>query len=366
MKTIIAHSIEMAEGDILRHIDKATLDMIKSTDPHPQFNAYVIGQEGDSDGDLIIQGQRVRGVKKRWMDSAIKSLYEKLKVGTKVFHLHAQTNEHTGRRSIGHMVGKALETIGDKLSAIVINYIEPAARSMGLDIASVETDLRIDTDGDNVIVSDIDEVTGIALANSKFNKPGFPGATLLATVQELAGGNVNLEEVIAWVKENRINPSQVFSNTKLKEDPVVETIIEKETKAEYKKRMDAQDALETAKADWTKKETTLTEQAKTYKAKAMSIDVSTKAKSLMDARKLNEQETKFLLDHIKDFAVEDPDKIESELNKTLDAGLKKLNFVVSDVLGIKKEEQPGGGLPPGVVPDPGDIKASKEYKDLSV
>ena len=177
---------------------------------------------------------------------------------------------------------------------------------------------------------------------------------------------MTLEEVITWTKENKINPSQVFSNSRLKEDPVVETIIEKETKSEYKKRMDAQDALETAKTEWTKKETQLTEAAKTYKVKAMSIDVAAKAKSLMDARKLNEQETKFLLDHIKDFTVEDPEKIEPELNKRLDEGLKKFNFVVSDILGIKKDETPPGGLPPATPPDPGDIKNSKEYKELTV
>ena len=366
MKTILAHSIEMAEADILKHVDPVVLEQIKSVDDHPQFSAYVIGQEGESGGDLTIQGQRVRGVKKKWLDTAIRSLYDKLKVGTKVFHLHAQTNEHEGRRSIGQMVGKALETIQDKLSAIVINYIDPAARAMGLDIASMEADLRIDTDGDSVIVSGIDDVTGIALASSKFNRPGFPGATLLATVQELAsGGQVTLEEVIAWIKDNKVNPSQVFSNTKLKEDPVIETIIERETKAEYKKRMDAQDALEAAKGEWAKKEAQLTGEVKTFKTKAMSGEISQKAKALMETRKLSEQEAAYVNDYISDFTVDDPEKIEVELNKKLDEGLKKFNHLATNIFKTKKEDAPPG-IPPATPADQEDIKNSQAYKDLSV
>jgi len=370
MKTILAHSIEMAQSDILQHIDKATLDQIKNTDPHPQFSAYIIGQEGESGGDLTIQGQRVRGVKKRWLDTAIKSLYDKLKVGTKVFHLHAQTNEHEGRRSIGQMVGKAMEKIGDKLSAIVINYIEPAARSMGLDIASMEADLRIDTDGDSVIVSGIDDVTGIALASSKFNRPGFPGATLLATVQELAGGGqvaLTKEEVIAWIKENKVNPSEVFSNNKLKEDPVVQTIVESDSAKDYALRKKAENALVDARAEWEKKETQLTGEVKTYKTKALSSDISQKAKDLMTQRKLGEQEIGFISDYIKDFTVDDPDKIEVELNKKLDDGLKTFNHLATNIFKVKKADQgDNGGMPPGNTPDPENIKESQAYKDLSV
>jgi hypothetical protein len=374
VKTIIAHSLEMAESDVLKYVDRDALNQIKNLDDHPQFSAYAIGHEGESGGDLTIQGQRVRGVKKKWLNDAIQSLYEKIKAGTKVFHLHAQTNEHEGRRSIGQVVGKALEKINDKLTAIVITYIEPAARAMGLDVASMEADLRIDTDGDSVVVSGIDEVTGIALASSKFNRPGFPGATLLATVQELAtgGNNVSLtvEEVSAWLRENKIAPSQVFSNTKLKEDPVIETIIEKETAQEFKKRRIAEEALEDGKAAWEKEKKTLADEAKTYKVKAMSGEISQKAKDLMTQRKLDEDQIAYLSDFIQDFTIDDPTQIESALNKKLDDGLKKYVFHAEKVFKVKKEaKQDGGGSDNGTPPEPGrddDIKQSAAYKELSV
>jgi hypothetical protein len=189
---------------------------------------------------------------------------------------------------------------------------------------------------------------------------------LLATVQELAsGGQVTLEEVIAWIKDNKVNPSQVFSNGKLKEDPVVEMIIEKETKSEYKKRMDAQDALETAKSEWTKKEAQLSGEVKTYKTKAMSGDISQKAKALMESRKLSEQEAAYISDYIKDFTVDEPDKIEQELNKKLDEGLKTFNHLATNIFKVKKEDAAGAGIAAGKPGNVEDAKNTQAYKDLS-
>ena len=367
MKTILAHSIEMAQSDILQHIDKATLDQIKNTDPHPQFSAYIIGQEGESGGDLTIQGQRVRGVKKRWLDTAIKSLYDKLKIGTKVFHLHAQTNEHEGRRSIGQMVGKAMETIGNKLSAIVISYIEPAARSMGLDIASMEADLQIGTDGESVIVAGINDVTGIALASSKFNRPGFPGATLLATVQELAGGNVlTIEEIKEFLATNKVRPSELFNSEVLKNDPVVIHEVREATAGEYAHRKRTDEAFDKARAEWDKEKKQLTDDTKTLRSQALTGTVKEKAKVLMEARKLTSKEIKYLNQfHLDSVTVDDPAKIDEVLNKHMDDGLKALKQITTDILEIKEPEKIDGISPGQSPPEEDAIKQSESYKKLS-
>lgn len=368
MKTILAQSLEMAQADVLKYVDPEALNQIKNQDDHPQFSAYAIGHEGESGGDLTIQGQRVRGVKKRWVDTAIRSLFDKLKVGTKVFHLHAQTNELEGRRPIGHVVGKALEVINDKLTAIVINYIEPAARTMGLDVASMEADLRIDTDGDSVVVSGIDDVTGIALASSKFNRPGFPGATLLATVQEMAGGEMTIEEIKGFLATNpKIRPSELFSSEVLKTDPVVVHEVREATAGEYAHRKRTDEAFDKARAEWEKEKATMQNDLKSARSQALTGTVKEKAKALMESRKLDPQQVEFLGDYLKDFTVDDPEQIESALNKKLDAGLKSYDHLATNIFKVKKTEPPpGNGNPPAVEPVEDDaIKQSEAYKELS-
>jgi len=370
MKTILAHSLEMAQADVLKYVDTDVLNQIKNIDDHPQFSAYAIGHEGESGGDLTIQGQRVRNVRKRWVDTAIRSLYDKLKVGTKVFHLHAQTNEHEGRRSIGHVVGKALERVNDKLTAIVINYIEPAARSMGLDIASMEADLRVDTDGDSVIVSDIDDVTGIALASSKFNRPGFPGATLLATVQEMAGGNMTIEEIKGFLATNpKIRPSELFNSEVLKTDPVVVHEVREATAGEYAHRKRTDEAFDKARAEWEGEKQKLQADLKGARSQALTGTVKEKAKALMESRKLDDQQVSYLSDYIKDFTVDDPEQIETALNKKLDDGLKSFDHLATNIfkIKIKKDEATSGDAAAATeLPAVDDIMQSEAYKQLSV
>jgi hypothetical protein len=172
--------------------------------------------------------------------------------------------------------------------------------------------------------------------------------------------------VSAWLRENKITPSQVFSNTKLKEDPVIETIIEKETAQEFKKRRIAEEALEEGKTTWEKEKKTLAEEAKTYKVKAMSGEISQKAKDLMTQRKLDEDQVAYLNDFIQDFTVDDPAQVESALNKRLDDGLKKYAFHAEKVFKVKKEAPPAAAA--GAAAEPvkdDDIKQSAAYKDLS-
>ena len=117
-----ASILEMASSEILQHIPANIYEGIKAKDSHPVFRAYVIGYEGVSKGKVVGYGNLV----KRWLTSAINKIHERLQFGTKVFHEHAKTNEHVGRTSIGEIVGKALETISGKLSAIAIAPKRPA------------------------------------------------------------------------------------------------------------------------------------------------------------------------------------------------------------------------------------------------
>jgi len=179
---IRATLLHMAESEIKKIIPHDIYTEINQSDPHPLFRAYVVGHEGEATATWPGVGKLV----KNWFSSAINKIVEKLQYGTKIFHNHAETNEHEGRTPIGELVGKVIKTIKDKANAIAITYIYPEYRNLPLDVASIETTVDIDLDNSGVYGVDVQEVTGIALGNSGVDQPGFPGATLLSELQAMA------------------------------------------------------------------------------------------------------------------------------------------------------------------------------------
>lgn len=172
---------QMAASEIISIIPTDIYEEIKRKDPHPLFQAYVVGHEGEATGKMVGMGTKVLN----WFSSAINKLWQKMKYGTKVFHGHNIDSSHEGRQSIGEVVGKTIKTIKDKVNAIAITYIYPEYRGLPLDVASVEADVRINPD-DSVQDVDVGDITGIALGNSAVDKPGFAGATLLSQIQTMA------------------------------------------------------------------------------------------------------------------------------------------------------------------------------------
>ena len=180
IRAILLH---MAESEIKKIIPPYVMDDIKQKDPKPLFRAYVVGQEGQAEANWVGVGKLV----KTWFASAIGSIVKKLWPGLKIFHNHSETNEHEGRTQIGEVAGSKATMIDDKTSAIAVAYIYPEYRELPLDVASIEVEVNIDpTIPDGVHADDVADVTGIALGNSKVNRPGFPGATLLGELQAMA------------------------------------------------------------------------------------------------------------------------------------------------------------------------------------
>ncbi len=247
IKTIRATILEMASSDILSHIPANIYEEIKAKDQHPEFRAYVVGHEGISEGQVVGRGDVV----KRWFASAIEKIVEKLQYGTKVFHNHAKTNIHSGRSVIGRIVGKAKQIIDDNLSAIAIAYIKPEYRDLKLDVASIEADVILSDDQDRGIYdANVEDITGIALGNSKFERPGFPGATLVSQIQAFAKtqynkgdktmSDITISGVKSFIKAENLMPSDLFGIGELTKDPTIEAHIETESEkvvhAEIKRR----------------------------------------------------------------------------------------------------------------------------------
>ena len=228
---------EMADEDIRSLIDDATYNAIKAKDEHPTFAALSLGHEGESTGNTILKkGEKILGsvkLVKKWLKENIEKLTDKLKIGTKILHLHKNDDNSTADRTpLGELVGKGLKKIDDLLHSIGVIYYYPEHAKNDFDIASIEgaMDFDMHRSSDGTLIGDdikIHDVTAITVANSKTNKPGFAGAKLHGLLPEFAketGGHkmpITSNEIKQAITDEGLNVSDVFTNDQIAADPVV-------------------------------------------------------------------------------------------------------------------------------------------------
>ena len=345
---------EMAASEILDHVSASAYKRIKAKDDKAEFRAYVIGHEGESTGKVVGIGRVI----KKWARSAIQNITERLILGTKVFHLHEMTNEHEGRKPIGEVVGKVLSDIAGKLSSIAIMYIYPDYRDIPLDVASIEADINLpETFNPNARVVDVDveDITAIALGNSQVNKPGFAGATILATMQEFAdaashekplkeGEHMIPDEIKKAIRDAKLKPSDLFGSNEISEDPIVQEVIRDKRRNEegFGKRME-----EKLEAEKTKLEQAVKDLTAKLDAKDKTL-LRTKAgeslKPAIEKRKLDEKQSAFILKNGAKFEPKSEESLAGDLDKFLDAQLDEFKGY-AEIMGIKVGEpgKPGVG-----------------------
>ena len=186
--SISAHISEMSAAQCL---PADLLARIKSTDPHPYFAVYDVGGEGVSDGRVDRKKER-----KIWSFSAIKQLAKQL-MGAGIIEGHNNLNEDT-KPKYGKIIHTFTKKIRDSLHAIGVAHItDPATiekvKSGKLDVCSVEGDVLLARDRGsdaNWFIRSVDEIKNLALGHSSVSNPGFNGAGVLATIQEM---NKNIE-----------------------------------------------------------------------------------------------------------------------------------------------------------------------------
>lgn len=327
------------------HMNCTAYRRIIKADPKACFRAYVIGHEGESTGKVVGIGRVI----KKWARAAIEKINEKLAVGTKIFHMHSPTNEHDGRKPIGEIVGKVLSDVANKLSSIAIAYIYPDYRDIPLDVASIEADIHLpEKIGPTVKISDVDveEITGIALGNSAVVKPGFAGATLLASLQEFAdnadrgnrskggGETMTLDEIKTGIKEGRYRLSDVFGDDEISKDPSVLRLVRGETQAEFEHRTRTDKKFDEERAKWEKEKKTLEDQVKTADQKGLKSEAVEKLKDVISQRKLDEKQVKFVQKDFLKFAPTTGDALIKDLNKFVDDQLTEYDQA-AELFGVK-------------------------------
>lgn len=367
----------MAASEIMTMIDRETMAEIKATDPKPIFKAFVVGQEGESSGNLIGIGNVI----KRWFARAVEMLHEKIKPGLELFHGHGASNDNTGRLPIGRVVGKKMLDVAGKFSSVVACYILPEFRNLPLDVASVETDIQVEADRTGVLtVVKIDAVTGIALGNSAIDTPGFPGATLLGQLQAFKKkseeGNVakpTAEGIRQLIREAELQPSDVFTVGEITADPIVtEQAREKgagpelhyqlrdmkRLLADSEKRLTETEKERKALADQikTKDEALKTGQIESAKTKVGSLFEKQKTE-----RKLDDKLAKYVQARLPNFTPAKPEELDKEFNTFLDAQVEDYKKISKDVFGIEIKADDKGEKKGGEPDETKDVPAGDEY-----
>ena len=337
--------LAMAANEIKQMIPPYLLEDIKRRDPKPLFKAFVIGQEGKAEATLVSVGNVI----KTWFADAIGKLSRKIWPGMKLFHNHGETNDHEGRDQIGEVAGVRAKSVDGKFSTVIAAYVFPEFSNLPLDIASIEAVINIDDNRDGVHAVDVEDVTGIALGNSALNRPGFPGATLIGTLQAFAkdiqlnkGGKVTKEEMKQGIKDGSFTPSDLFSSDELTSDTFVSAHIKecekKASVSEYGRRKDAEDKLTTIKSENETANKALKDENATLKSENAGSKSGDIFKSKYVERKLTTKQIEFIEAKRKNFKVSDPEKINEEIDTFMDTRVVELKENM-ELLGVKDESK---------------------------
>ena len=209
----------MAASEMLQNIPPDMLEEIKRTDPHPVFEAYKVAHPGESKSYIVGLGTKVL----KWFGNILETIKGKIKSGIPVFYLHGKDNSHGGRQPIGRIVA-TVQNFADEVVSIVYRFKD--FLHLDTDIASFEAPLHINEDeslqGHEVQPHELGDITGLALANSAEAKPAFARATKTAYMQCLTkekkmSDDIKLEDVLGFIEEKKIKPSQLFDDDTIME-----------------------------------------------------------------------------------------------------------------------------------------------------
>ena len=321
-------------------VDAETLRNLKARDEHPSIRLYSIGHEGEANLHLPGLGAGIL----TWVQGAVRAIADKLKIGTAVFDRHnPDTNSHEGRTQIGEVVGKTVKQIGERLNTLAAIYIYPQFESRPLDIASFEAEIEFSHDEYKAWPTNIRNVSGIALANSGTEIPGFPGASLLSAVQahvqafagEKGDNKVNQSDVQEAVKELRLSPSDLFSVEEVVADKKVRTNLQDAATRMGRERDTANEKI--AKLENQNAENEKKLQQHTVQSKSSSVFETVLAEP---ERKLDDKAKMFIKRNYKNFTstAENEESLKVDVVKFVDDSAKEFGELAKDVFGIKPDD----------------------------
>jgi hypothetical protein len=279
-----------AENEILAAIPPDVLARIKAENPHPFFKAYSVCHDGVSKPTLL--GDTARPI--QWLRDAVHTVTSAITKGVKFFAGHGAENDPS-RESLGEVVASYEKEIDGKLHHVVVGYFPKPEKVQAFDVCSQEAEWTFWDNPSGWIADKIRRMTGIALANSAFEKPAFSGAREMGFVQAFEAGETGDKnktgevkkmttkaEVIQAVRELDLHPAQIFSLQDLQGD------------REFSKLFDEKEKLIkqiTEKDDQIKK---LGESQKDVNDRLLKTTAQERIGKLMDDKKATKEQREFI------------------------------------------------------------------------
>ena len=165
---------------------------------------------------------------------------------------------------------------------------------------------------------------------------------------------VTLDQVKELIKSENLKPSDLFEAGQIVADPIVkgysEDRIRERIGSEFKRRKDAEEALEASKAEHEPKMKALQDEISGLKISAAKAQVGSLFEKQKTERKLDERQVKFIQSRLPRFTPQKPEDLEKEFLSHLDAEIDEYNVYAKDVFGIdptkgndRKDGDPGTG-----------------------
>lgn len=228
----------LTADEIKSAVPERVLNEIKKNDPKPFLQAYSIVQEGTSRPKII--GEGITPI--QWPRKAVETVGKVIKRGLQFFKGHNSDNSTDGRKSLGEVVGTITKEISGRLHQIVVGYFPDKQSASECDVCSIEADAVLRSEGSLTIAEAIENLTGIALGNSRTDTPAFPGAVRVGSLQAFegdetsgkddtenpdvktktkkVGDTMNFDDVKKYIRDHNVWPNQIYNDEVMRNDNV--------------------------------------------------------------------------------------------------------------------------------------------------
>lgn len=316
------YAVTISPEEIRRNIPISVMTEIKNKNPSPYFRAYSVMHEGTARPRVI--GEE-NALPTYWGRQVIRAAKNVIRRGVQFFIGHNADNSTAGRKSIGEVVATFTKSIGDKLHNIAIGYFPEKFESDKYNVCSIEGDVMTQDMADHSIIQAVKKVSGIALGNDSQERPAFPGAVYLASLQAFDDNEdhedppsnknktvrksrmeITFDDIKRTVRDRNIHVDQLYTEDEIKKDRTFEKSLS--------------DAVKTATENMIPKE----EHEKLLNEKVGEIDKLTKSVSLATAHdKLKNSYPEGLTDSQKTFIENNFNKKKESMEDFTDEGIKK-------------------------------------------
>lgn len=190
---------EMAAATVSQLIGISQMNAITANDPNPYFFEAVIAHEGESKGEIVGFGAKLKTWSKRVIRAVANAFNPAGRVPAKIYDgFYNWHGNQDSRLPVGDVVHSAVAELNGVESVQTIGYIyssEAALRTAlangDRDCCSLEGDALFVQDNGKLIVTEFERGRAIVLGHRSKQLPGFPGAIVRSLAEfgpEDAGG----------------------------------------------------------------------------------------------------------------------------------------------------------------------------------